>query len=75
MLAAGERLPLALDVTGVAVITGGASGFGLEVASRLVAGGMKVAILDISSTALDAAASSLAQIGANSDNVSHALAL
>ena len=36
------------DTDGVAVITGGASGFGLIMAERLVKSGMRVAILDVS---------------------------
>ena len=37
-----------IDLHGVAVITGGASGFGYNTATRLVKAGMSVAILDIS---------------------------
>ena len=49
-------VPATLDLSGIAVITGGASGFGLVVATRLVSAGMSgVAILDISRTALDRA--------------------
>jgi meso-butanediol dehydrogenase / (S,S)-butanediol dehydrogenase / diacetyl reductase len=42
-----------------ALITGGASGFGLAVAERLLAGGAKVAIADVSEAAVIAAAASL----------------
>lgn len=41
-----------IDISGIAVITGGASGFGFEVASRLTNAGMNVAILDVSATEL-----------------------
>eukprot|EP00658_Telonema_sp_P-2_P079719 TRINITY_DN7781_c0_g1_i2.p1 TRINITY_DN7781_c0_g1~~TRINITY_DN7781_c0_g1_i2.p1 ORF type:complete len:361 (+),score=90.64 TRINITY_DN7781_c0_g1_i2:76-1083(+) len=44
-----------LDLEGIGVITGGASGFGLEVATRLVEAGMRVALLDISEPELAAA--------------------
>lgn len=37
-----------IDKDGVAVITGGASGFGFDVAERVVTSGMSVAILDVS---------------------------
>lgn len=42
-----------------ALITGGASGFGLEIARRLVASAARVAIVDVSASALEAAASEL----------------
>lgn len=41
-----------IDGAGVAVITGGASGFGLHVAERCVKSGMAVAILDVSESEL-----------------------
>ena len=41
-----------LDAEGVAVITGGASGFGLEAATQCAALGMGVAILDVSERSL-----------------------
>ena len=41
-----------LDAEGVAVITGGASGFGLEAATQCAALGMGVAILDVSELSL-----------------------
>jgi len=45
----------AIDTGGLAVITGGASGFGLAVAERLARNGMPVAILDVSAAELAAA--------------------
>ena len=48
-----------LDADGVAVITGGASGFGLAAARRCVAAGMRVAILDVSASELRAAEQAL----------------
>ena len=42
-----------------AIITGGASGIGLEVARRLAAEGATVCLWDLDQSALDAAASSL----------------
>ena len=45
----------AIDGAGVAVITGGASGFGLEAARRCAGLGMRTAILDVSDAALTAA--------------------
>lgn len=47
-----------------ALITGGASGFGLEIARRLVADGVRVALVDVAEDQLVAAAESL---GANGD--------
>ena len=49
----------AIDTSGVAVVTGGASGLGFEVASRLARAGMSIVILDVASTALAAAEASL----------------
>ena len=49
------------DVDGVAIITGGASGFGLEAASRCVAAGMRVVIADIEADALESALETLTQ--------------
>ena len=43
----------AIDIEGVAVITGGGSGFGRSVAECLVAAGMIVAVLDVSKKELD----------------------
>ena len=40
-----QDLMAAIDTAGVAVITGGASGFGFVMAQRLVEKGMKVAVL------------------------------
>jgi NAD(P)-dependent dehydrogenase (short-subunit alcohol dehydrogenase family) len=44
-----------------AIVTGGASGLGLAVASRIVRGGGKAAILDLSIAAGNAAAAGSAQ--------------
>jgi NAD(P)-dependent dehydrogenase (short-subunit alcohol dehydrogenase family) len=44
-----------IDTDGVAVVTGGASGFGLETATRLLRAGMSVVILDVSVEELEAA--------------------
>lgn len=63
------EVPTALDLDGVAVITGGGSGFGLNVATRLVSEGMRVALLDVSRTALKAAETSLTTAGASRDKV------
>ena len=52
-----------IDIAGVAVITGGASGFGLETAERLVKAGMAVAVLDVSETELANAEKSLGALG------------
>lgn len=62
-------LPASLDIDGVAVITGGAGGFGLNVATRLVRAGMAVAILDVSPTAISDAKAALFKEGASSDKV------
>lgn len=40
-------LSAVVDTSGVAIITGGASGFGLEVATRCAAAGMRTALLDV----------------------------
>jgi NAD(P)-dependent dehydrogenase (short-subunit alcohol dehydrogenase family) len=42
-----------------AVVTGGASGFGLEIARGLIAAGARVAAIDVSEAALDAASTAL----------------
>ena len=56
----------AIDTSGVAVITGGASGFGFETAERLLRAGMAVAVLDISAKELTQAEKTLGAIaGAN----------
>ena len=52
----------AIDPAGVAVITGGASGFGLEAARRCAGLGMKTAIIDISDAALTAARAELVEL-------------
>jgi NAD(P)-dependent dehydrogenase (short-subunit alcohol dehydrogenase family) len=49
----------------VAVVTGGASGIGFALAQRFVAEGMKVAIGDVETTALDAAVAHLEGDGAD----------
>eukprot|EP00420_Gonyaulax_spinifera_P017343 CAMPEP_0197894570 /NCGR_PEP_ID=MMETSP1439-20131203/35892_1 /TAXON_ID=66791 /ORGANISM="Gonyaulax spinifera, Strain CCMP409" /LENGTH=362 /DNA_ID=CAMNT_0043514933 /DNA_START=39 /DNA_END=1125 /DNA_ORIENTATION=- len=49
----------AIDTDGVAVITGGASGFGLTVAERLAGKGMRVAVLDVSADELKTAEAKL----------------
>mmetsp|Transcript_104467 Transcript_104467/g.322305 ORF Transcript_104467/g.322305 Transcript_104467/m.322305 type:complete len:316 (+) Transcript_104467:76-1023(+) len=54
-----------LDTSGVAVITGGASGFGLEVALRLAGRGMRLAILDVSAKELEAAEPKLRAAGSD----------
>ena len=54
-----SSLPAALDLDGVAVITGGASGFGLELAMRLHGKIYGLALLDISSPELTVAARAL----------------
>lgn len=46
-----------------AVVTGGAQGFGYEVAKRLMQGGAKVSLWDISAAALQDAKSQLAELG------------
>ena len=48
------------DVSGVAVITGGAGGFGLEIGQRCAAAGMRVALLDVVDDKLRVAADSCA---------------
>jgi NAD(P)-dependent dehydrogenase (short-subunit alcohol dehydrogenase family) len=53
----------AIDKSGVAVITGGASGFGFNMAERLLTSGMSVAILDVSTKELEQASAKLASFG------------
>ena len=53
-----------LDTQGVAVITGGASGFGLEAAMRCAAAKMSVAILDTNEEAMSTAAAAISEAGA-----------
>eukprot|EP00932_Pfiesteria_piscicida_P007405 SRR837773.1748.p2 GENE.SRR837773.1748~~SRR837773.1748.p2 ORF type:complete len:337 (+),score=146.26 SRR837773.1748:53-1012(+) len=48
-----------IDLAGVAVITGGAAGFGREAAARLLRQGMPVALLDVSMGELEATAAAL----------------
>lgn len=56
-------LPRAFDPGGVAVVTGGAGGIGLAIATRLAERGLKVVITDLASEKLDAAARELAAVG------------
>ena len=51
----------------VAVVTGGASGIGRGIASRLIAQGMRVVIADVEQKALDSAASALGATGIRVD--------
>ena len=53
-----------LDSDGVAVLTGGASGFGLEAATRCAELGMSVAILDMDAAAMQEAEITLSAAGA-----------
>ena len=53
-----------LEANGVAVITGGASGFGLEAAKRCAAAHMAVAILDTNEASMSTAAEAVASAGA-----------
>ena len=62
-------IPAVLDRNGVAVITGGASGFGYEVATRLLKSGMAVAILDVSAKELREAQIRLSIIAAEAKTV------
>ena len=67
-----------IDTSGVAVVTGGASGLGFEVASRLSRAGMAVVILDVASTADLAAAEAALIAGASacaSSNDTHPSAM
>jgi 3-oxoacyl-[acyl-carrier protein] reductase len=54
----------------VAVVTGGAQGIGAAVATRLAAGGAKVAVVDLNADAAAATAASIAQTGAEAIPVS-----
>ena len=56
------------DLNGVGVVTGGASGFGLNVASRLAVAGMNIALLDVSQAELDRAVKALNGQAQNSNN-------
>src|SRR5262245_33434334 len=51
----------------IAVVTGGASGIGRGIASRLLAQGMKVVIADIEQSALDSTAAALGVTGIRTD--------
>lgn len=57
-----NSLPPAFQPGGVAVVTGGASGIGLAIASRLAGLGLKVVIVDLPGEKLDAAAAQLAEV-------------
>ncbi len=50
-----------------ALVTGGASGIGLEVSRKLVAGGAAVALLDLDQVHLEAAAAEIGAIGVQAD--------
>lgn len=50
---------MALNLGGVAVVTGGASGIGLALARELAAAGMRPVLLDVNAERLDAAAAGL----------------
>lgn len=54
-----------LDSSGVAMITGAASGFGLEAAKRCAAAGMKLALLDVDTVGLQRALQQLESLGAS----------
>ncbi len=51
----------------IAVVTGGASGIGRGIASRLIAQGMRVVIADVEQAALDSTASALGATGIRVD--------
>jgi len=53
------------DCSGVAVVTGAASGFGLETARRCAAAGMRVALLDVDAAALEKACNQFAESAAS----------
>ena len=52
-----------LDASGIGVVTGGASGFGLEAARRCASMGMGVALLDMNEEALASAKAELTELG------------
>jgi NAD(P)-dependent dehydrogenase (short-subunit alcohol dehydrogenase family) len=54
----------------VALITGGASGLGLEVARQLAAGGARFVLVDWDAQSLDAAAAEIARSGADVESLS-----
>ena len=64
-----NSVPSVLDLSGVAVITGGASGFGLDVTERLVKAGQRVAILDVSADELSTAEASLKALSSDASHV------
>ena len=57
-----SNFPNVFDKNGLAVITGGASGFGYETSKRLLSNGMSVAILDVSEKELQTAKVTLTPI-------------
>ena len=61
-----SKFPNVLDKNGLAVITGGASGFGYETSKRLLSSGMSVCILDVSEKELQAAKVTLTPIAKQS---------
>ena len=61
-----SKFPNVLDKNGLAVITGGASGFGYETSKRLLSSGMSVCILDVSEKELQAAKVTLMSIAKQS---------
>ena len=62
-----------LDTAGLAVVTGGASGFGYETSTRLLKAGMAVAIVDISVKELANAQKSLGEIAAANNTKVHGI--
>ena len=62
-----------MDTAGLAVVTGGASGFGYETSTRLLKAGMAVAILDISVKELANAQKSLGEIAAANNTKVHGI--
>jgi NAD(P)-dependent dehydrogenase (short-subunit alcohol dehydrogenase family) len=58
----GLLSPARVDKEGVVVITGGARGFGLNVAERFVRAGVRVAILDVSTDELAIALENLKKL-------------
>lgn len=65
----------AIDLGGVAVITGAAAGFGRETATRFIRRGMSVALLDVSVKELEATAAFLNEEAAKAEKKPKVLAL